>query len=390
LALALIPTWLVLGHRYAEAPLRAELKESLGVEPTLGFVLIGPDLNLYAYDVRFEAEGLEARIPWAQFVIPFSRLWGEGATRAIRFRHLRAVVDEEADLSYLTEQDENRVADEPDAEGAGERDEGGIRELVGESIEVRVRDATTGELGPLFAAKRVVAQREGRRDFKLEMEEGSLAAVPFDGATMRIIPTHQHLIVSEFRMRTFGGIVGGLLDVHLASAGSFNGEVEWTLLDVGQICRHYEIPHAAKRRGKLRGRIRFDAAGPTLRQLRGSGAARLYDAHFWSPVSFEVYLVLGVPAMKESWLHGADLQFTVESGLCYLEQGAIHGAEYELDVQGLVEFGGQCDMEASYRGTTVAIRGRLHEPDVKVLPLDAVTLPFDRLFRTRLRVRGTR
>jgi len=378
-----IGCWLFFGHRIAEPGLRADLTRSLGLETEIGFVLFGPDLNLYAYDVRFTAEGLDARVPWAQFVIPFSRLWGRGSTEAIRFRHLDVVVDEQADLSFLTERKGR-------GEGEGETDTGDspLREVVGQHIDIRVRDRTTGIESPLLVTKRVSATREESGDYRLEIAKGAAGGFPFDDAVMRIVPSHGHLLVTDFKLRAFDGIVGGLLDIHLASAGRYNGEIEWHLMDVNRICHYYDVPHAAERTGRLEGSLRFHASGPLLRQLKGSGEVRLRQARFWSPVSFKVFVVLGLPSLEESWLSGAEVKLSMEDGLIYLERGTIRSPEFELELIGLAELDGDCDMEVSYRGTTLAIRGNLADPDVKVLPLDAVTLPFDRLFRKRLKKRG--
>ena len=153
LVLATIASWLVFGHRIAAPGLEEDLDRALGLETQVGFVLFGPDLNLYAYDVRFQAPGVEARVPWAKFVIPFSKLWGSGSTRAIRFRHLKAVIDEEADLSFLTA-GKGRGEGGPDADAeSGEP----LQEIVGEHLDIRVRDATTGAETPLLITKRIAS-----------------------------------------------------------------------------------------------------------------------------------------------------------------------------------------------------------------------------------------
>ena len=390
LLIALVPIviacWLIFGHRIALAApgLKRDLEESLGLGTEIGFVMFGPDLNLYAYDVRFKAKGVEARVPWAQFRIPFSKLWGAGSTRSIRFRHLRAVVDEEADLSFLT-------AGKGRGEGGGEAgkaDSGDpLEQVVGEHLDIQVRDTTTGALTPLLVTRRATATRESNGGYRVEVEEGRVGDFPFDDVKLRLGSTHKHLLITDFKLHAFDGIVGGWLDLHLESAGQYNGEIEWHLLDVNRICRYYGVPHADKRHGRIEGELRFNAAGPQIKQINGSGAVRLERARFWSPVSFKIFVVMGVPALEESWLSGGELKLTMEAGLVYLEHGVIRSPDYEVELIGLTELDGDCDMEASFRGTTLAIRGNLADPEVKVLPLDAVTLPFDRLFRDRLKTR---
>jgi len=315
-------------------------------------------------------------------VIPFSRLWGPGSTRAIRFRHMTAVVDEEADLSFLTV-GKGRGEGEPEESGAEP-----LTEIVGQHIDIRVRDTTTGAETPLLVTQRVSALREATGDYRVEFGEGVVGEFPFDGAALRIVPSHEHLLITDFKLRAFDGIVGGMLDLHLESAGRYNGEVEWHLLDVNRICRYYGIPEAHRRHGRVQGSLRFHATGPLMRQIKGSGEIRMERARFWSPVSFRVIALVGIPSREESWIRGAKLELTMEDGLVYLERGSIRGAEFELELIGLAELDGDCDLEVSYRGTTLTIRGNLADPEVHVLPLDAVTLPFDRMFRKRLRERG--
>ena len=385
LGLGVVASWLVFGHRIIEPRLRAQLAESIGIEPTIGFVMLGPDLNIYAHNVRFAAPGIEAHFPWTQFVIPVSRLWGEGATRSIRFRRMRAVIREHTDLTILggSSASSRRASN---ADGS----EGSLEELIGEGVEIYLRKAGGGKLIPMLVTDWIEARSGRRREIDIEVGKGEAGWVPFAGASMRVVPTPGHLIVSDFKLRAFGGLVGGLLDVHLKNAGRYNGEVEWHLFDVQKICRTYGVPYAEKRRGKSAGRLRFHAAGPLLAQWRGSGEVRMHDAHFWSPITFKVFGVLGLPAREESWLHSCEIGFTVEDGLVYLERGEIRGGDYELELQGIADLDGSCDIELRYGGTTVAIRGTLDSPVVKVLPLDALTLPFDRLFRKRLRERGAR
>jgi len=102
-------------------------------------------------------------------------------------------------------------------------------------------------------------------------------------------------------------------------------------------------------------------------------------------VNFRVVGVLGLPRRKYSTIEGAEFSFLIERGLLYVESGAIHAENYELGLRGIVDLDGACDLEASYRGTTVAIRGNLSDPEEVVLPFDVVTAPFDRMYRTKLR-----
>jgi hypothetical protein len=191
--------------------------------------------------------------------------------------------------------------------------------------------------------------------------------------------------VENLKVRAFHGLLAGTVDVDTSRAGASNGELEWQFVEVDELWRAYGLPYAEQRRGDCSGRLVFEAERPQASALRAKGTVRLERAHFHSPVSFRVFLVLGLPALEDSWVRSAELDFSCEEELLYLERGLVRGDSYELDAQGLVAFDGQADLEVDYAGTTLAVRGRLEDPTVKVLPLKALTLPFDRLFRERIR-----
>jgi len=378
LALLVIAAWMVGGHHLVEPALRAELAESIGIEPEIGFVLVGPDLNLYAYDVRFEDERVHAHVPWAKFEIPLRKLWGSGRTRAIRVRHLKVRVKARSDLTGL-----GRARPGP-GDAAGAAPVAAVPpELVCEELDVRL-ETDDGGAATLLHVDWLTASPRSARDIAVETGHGRVGRFPFDGITTRVVPTRRHLLVSEFKMRAFGGLVDGMLDIHLGRAGRFNGELSWHLLEVERVCRGLGLAYAEKRRGKIAGEVRFEASMPRLEAVKGTGEVRMARAHFWSPVTFKVVGVLGIPALEESWINGARASFSIEKGLLYVESGTIRGADYELGVQGIFDLEGACDIEAVHQGTTVAVRGDLEDPQVRVLPFNAVTVPFDRLYRERL------
>jgi len=381
LALLVVAAWMVGGHRLIAPGLRAELREATGIEPTIGFVLVGPDLNLYAYDIRFEDDRIDAHIPWAKFEIPLRKLWGSGRTRAVRIRQLQVQVRAQADLTGLGRA--SRAA--PEAPGAAPPVAAPPPEIICDELEIRLED-DDGATTPMLLADWVTARPRTANDIEVEAGPGRAGRVPFDGITTSVVPAAGHLLVSDFKMRTFGGLVDGMLDIHLGRAGRFNGEVTWHLLEAEEFCRQFGLAYAEKREGKLAGELRFDAATPRLRALKGSGSVRLERARFWSPITFKVIGLglVGMPSREESWIHRAEASFSIERALLFVESGFVRGADYELEVQGIFDLEGACDLEAEYRGTTLAIRGELEDPEVRVLPLNAVTVPFDRLYRERL------
>lgn len=367
------------GNHVLQPKVRAQLAKGVGMDPSIGFVLLGPDLNLYLYDVEFRDERLHAEIPWAKLEMPLRMLWGSGRVRTVRLRELRATIVADADISRSSSTDGD--------EAAGETIERPPPpQLVIEDIDIQLRQRDGSEL-PLLKADYLYAQPAGARKVDVEVGAGTAGEIAFDGITTRVQPSHGHLLVKDFKMRTFGGLVDGFLDLHLKYAGRYNGELHWHLLEVERICRYFELDHAERRRGKLAGNLKFKAWGPQLDQFEGAGEVRMERARFWSPVSFKVFGVLGLPQREESWLVAADVGFSVEDGLLYLERGALKGTGYVLDIQGIIDLDGACDLEAEFEGTTVAVTGRLADPSVRVLPFNAVTAPIDRMKRKPLRKR---
>ena len=76
---------------------------------------------------------------------------------------------------------------------------------------------------PLLLSDWLTATPRSARDIAVEMGPGQAGEFGFDGITARVGTPPGHLVLSDFKMRTFGGLVDGLLDLHLGRAGSFNG-----------------------------------------------------------------------------------------------------------------------------------------------------------------------
>jgi hypothetical protein len=237
----------------------------------------------------------------------------------------------------------------------------------------------------VFAAGRLDATQVGDLTYRLEAEEGKLAVVPFEKLTARLIPRAGHLLLSRMRMRSFNGMVAGMLDVDTARAGGFNGEVEWRFVEVGEVWTTYGLPYAEKRRGDLAGKVVFRADRVSLDALKGTAEIELENAAFFSPLSFRVFLVMKVPVAAEAPLTRGRMTCSFEDARVYLETARFEARDFALDGRGIVSFAGGCDLEISHAGTVVAVSGRIDDPTITVLPFSAITAPVDRLFRERVR-----
>jgi len=238
-----------------------------------------------------------------------------------------------------------------------------------------------------FTTEELDIKQTGERVLDLVAGPGSLAGVPFEKATGQLMPRGKRLLVNSLKVRAFNGLISGFVDIDTEHAVEVNGEMDWFAVEAGRIWRTYSLPYAEKRRGDLSGKVIFSSSGFSRDLLRGKGTLKLERGEFFSPLSFEVFLVLSVPSAKEAPLNRAEFTFSFEKGMAYLERGRAYARDFHLDAQGLMSFDGRVDFEVRHAGTTVAVRGTVEHPDVTVLPLDHITLPFDRLFRERIKTR---
>ncbi|MFI5403548.1 MAG: hypothetical protein ACHQ1G_11475, partial [Planctomycetota bacterium] len=237
----------------------------------------------------------------------------------------------------------------------------------------------------VFSADVLDAIQVGDLTYRLEATGGSLAVVPFEKLTARLIPRAGHLLLSRLRLRAFNGMAAGMLDVDTASAGGFNGEAEWRFVEVDEVWKTYGLPYAEKRKGDLAGKVVFQGDRVALDALKGKGEMTLENASFFSPLSFKVFLVMKVPVAAEAPLTRGSMTFSFEDSKFYLESSRFLARDFDLDGQGIVSFAGGCDLEVSHAGTVVAVSGRIEEPTITVLPFSAITAPVDRIFRERVR-----
>jgi hypothetical protein len=232
---------------------------------------------------------------------------------------------------------------------------------------------------------RVSVRQVGDRTFGISTSPGELARVPFEKLTARLIPRAGHVLLNDLKLRAFNGMIGGVIDIDTNRAGAFNGDVEAHFVEVEDMWRTYGLPYAEKRRGDLSARVVFHGDRPDPAALQGTGSLKLRRARFFSPLSFRILLVLKVPVEAESMLTGGEMKFSFEDSLAYVEEARFNAQSYVLEGRGILSFAGGVDLEVEHAGTTVAVSGRLEDPKVKVLPFSHITLPFERLFRERVR-----
>ncbi len=368
--------WLAASHFLARPALESWLRERFSGEPDVAFALIWPHFAVTGFGVDIEAAHHTLHASRVHVDLRVWSLFGARPVKSAGITGLRARIEEGEPLNLF------RTAEEGDEAGDdADLDPVRLPPLQFVDPEIRLDDKR------VFTTEELVIEQTGDRVLDFTAEPGVVAGIPFEKLTGQLIPRGERLLVANLKVRAFNGLISGFVDVDTSHAGEVNGEMEWYAVEAGRIWRTYSLPYAEKRRGDLSGTVIFSSSGFSMRALRGKGTFKLDHGEFFSPLSFEVFLVLKVPSAKEAPLNRAELTFSFEKGIVYLERGRAYARDFHLDAQGLMTFGGQVDLEIRHAGTTVAVRGKVEDPDVTVLPLDHVTLPFDRLFRERIKTR---
>jgi hypothetical protein len=365
--------WLLVGYLVVRPGVRARLEERFCGRAHVAWAVVWPTLDVSAYGVTIVTDDHR---------LAADRLWIDVRTLGIFGSRPIAGIDVDGLELDLTEGKPLRLLRESDA---GATAAGGPSAAPSRVPRFRLHDPRLRlGGGAVFDAERVDVRQVGDRTYAVEAEGGSFVRIPFEMMTARVIPGAGHLLVDIIKLRAFNGLLGGVLDVHLDRAGAFNGEAEWHLVEAERIWATYGLPYAEKRRGDFSGEIVFRGDRPALRALSGTGSMRMRRAAFFSPLSFRVFLTLKIPVAAEARLTSADLRFSFEDALFYLESGRAQARNFMLDGRGILSFDGGVDIEVEHAGTTVAVSGQLDDPTIKVLPLSHVTLPFDRIFRERV------
>lgn len=381
----LLAGWLLLSHFVVRARIEAWLQRTFRGDAAVSWAVLWPNFDATAYGVTIETA--HHRLEASRVVVGLKPLafFGGPMVDGVEVAGLRGEFDEGEPVELL------RVpaAGIEGAPGAGEGEPATpaaprAPPLLFRDPEVylRLRD---GPPRRVFAAGRLDVTQVGDRTYRLDAGDGALAVVPFERLTGRLIPRAGHLLLSRMRMRTFNGMVAGLLDVDTASAGGFNGEVEWRFVEVDEVWKTYGLPYAEKRKGDLAGKVVFQADRVSLDALKGKGELSMENAAFFSPLSFKVFLVMKVPVAAEAPLTRGRMTYSFEGSRFYLEAARFEARDFALDGQGIVSFAGGCDLEISHAGTVVAVSGRIDEPKITVLPFAAITAPVERIFRERVK-----
>jgi hypothetical protein len=375
----LVLAWLALSHFLIRPRLESFLAETFVGEPRVRFALLLPDASVSAFGVEIEAEHhrLAASRVWID-LRPFGLLGARPVERVALSRFV-ADIDEGGRLRLLRDPREQGSEAGPDAD----LDPATVPPLTFHDPEIHLVDEA-GARRRVFGTRRLDVRQIGDRVFRMGTGPGELATAPFERLTARVIPRGSHVVFSRLKVRAFDGVAGGMIDVDTARAGAFNGELEWHLVEVEEIWSAFGLPYAEKRRGEVSGRLVFEGSRFSPGALQGKGWLELSEAEFYSPLSFEVFLVLKIPSAQEAPLNRARVEFSFEKELVYVERARAYAREFDLHGQGLIRFDGRADLEVRHAGTMVAVRGSLESPTVRVLPLDHVTAPFDRLFRERI------
>ena len=374
--------WLALSQFVVRPLFRGELERRFAGEATVRLTVVWPNLVATSFGVRLEAEHHTLSASRVSVDLNPMALFGDRLIDGIHVAALVAEIDEGERVGIF------RSAAPRQGEATSREDNLDpvrVAPLTFSDPVVVLRDGDSRKR--VFSSAELSLVQAGEAVFEIDTAPGVLAGIPFEKLTARMMPRGGRLILGNVKLRSFNGILAGFFDIDLGAAGRFNGELEWYVLEAERIWRYYGLSYAEKRRGDLSGRMVFSASAFSPRAFKGTGTIRLSNAEFFSPLSFKVFLVLKIPAAQEAPIHRAELSFSFEKGVVYLEQARGYAREFDLAGRGLATFDGEVDLEVRHAGTTVAVRGSLDDPSVHVLPLDAVTLPFDRLFRERIRDR---
>jgi len=379
----LLLAWAALSHWVVRPRVERALGDVLEGPARVRFAVLWPTLNVTAFGVDVEGDGFALGADRVAVDLDPLAVFGSEAVAGIVVTGLRAELGagERVDLVR-----ERRPEGGEAAEEGIDLDPVRVPPLSFRDAAVSLREGGAGAVSTrVFSCARLDVDQEAHGAYRLAADAGALARVPFSALFARVLPRGRRVLLSDLRVFAFRGVFGGVLDLDLERAGAFNGDLEWHLVDVAALWRTFGLPYAEKRRGALSGRLVFEGDRPAARALKGAGSLALRRARFFSPLSFRVLGVLEVPVAAESMLHRADVAFSFERGLVYVESASLRAQTYDLEGRGLVGFGGQADLEIAHAGTTVSVSGPLADPRVKVLPLNGITAPFDRLFRERVR-----
>lgn len=375
-ALAVV-AWLALSYFVVRPALREFLRDRFEGEPTVRFALLWPHMTATGFGVTVEAEHHTLSASRVSVGLNPIGLFGGRLVRSVRVAGFGVDVEEGERLRLF------RSGTSTGDSASAEADLDPVRLppiRFGDPV-VRVGEQR------VFSCGRVEFRQDGDATYAIETDAGVLTGVPFERLTTRMMLRGDHLILGNVKLRSFNGIASGYVDIDLSGVGRANGEVEWFGLEAERVWRTYDLPYAEKRRGDLAGRMVFSTTRFDLMDLKGTGKVTMKRASFFSPLSFKVFFVLKIPAAQEAPINRAEIAFSFEKGIAYVERARAYAREFDLRIRGLVTFDGKVDFEVDHAGTTVAVRGPLEDPTIKVLPLDALTLPFDRLFREKVAAR---
>ena len=380
--------WLVLSHFVVRAEIEEYASRTFSGKARVKWALLWPTLDVTAFGLTVEAEHHTLEASRVGVDVDTMGLFGGSIVNKVTVHGMVGEFDEGQPVHIFASSEESGGGKEASmVEGDDEVafDLEPMRLPALDFRDPRIVLRSPERDWTVFSTTHLGVRQAGARTFDLETDAGVLAEVPFERLTGRLIPRAGHLLLSQLKLRAFNGMVGGLLDIDTADTGAFNGEIECHFVEVEKVWTTYRLPYAEKRRGDLSGKIVFKGARPTLAALRGKGELELTHASFFSPLSFKVFLFLKVPVAAEAPLTRGEMTFSFERSLLYLERAHFFARAFELESQGILSYDGQIDVEVEHAGTTVAVSGAVEDPRIKVLPLNGVTVPFDRMFRERVR-----
>ncbi len=386
--LCLVVAWVLFSHLVVRRAAVAWLDKHYVGEARVPFVILWPWMDADAFGVTLEADdgNYEHTLTASRVSVDLDvfGLFGGGAVKEIHVTGLRGLIREGSDLELF----KSRRAGTGTAIEAGDDvdlDPPTIPPIRFTGPRIDVVD-DQGRRRELVRADTALLEQRDARSFKLIMTRGVIAYVPFEKLKTRLVPRRDRLLVDRFKIHAFDGLAEGYLEIRRKGTGDerVNGQLEWRSVELRDVARTYGLSHAEEMDGRLQGEVVFQGKSLAPSELKGKGRIKLTDGNFVSPVTLQVVLVLDIPVDRPSVFSRAEATFSFEGRRIYIEAAKGYGSSFDLTGQGIVTFGGFADLEVTHHTTTVAVTGKLNRPRVKILPLNHITRPFERLFRERL------
>jgi hypothetical protein len=350
----------------------------------------GDELAASATGVLRQAELRPSRLPFAleQATLPFAIEQGRFALRDARlaFPGGTALVGLVADRDGFT----------LDLDVGGAEFRSVLLQLVPQADQLswlKPEDGGRLDLQLRVRGRGGVTDVEGRGGMAVERLRVGPSGVLFEDVVGSLEVVDQRLSLHEFTGRCAGGAarLAGTLDLR---TGDLVADVALFDVDIARLDRALELPGAQERRtaGWLQGQAHLEGRLGDPRSARGQGQLSVRGGYLWRvPVLDAVLRALTLARPAESRADSLAVQFRVKGQSFHLDDVRLDSDALGLRGSGKVQRGGALDVKVTplaMEGTVgdalrylqrqlvqLEVRGTWDKPEVRVLPLKAVTGP---------------